>query len=466
MNDTIDRLFELYIIQHNRYLLQYKGGYYRTISDRAKPLRRYHLDAHLSGKMTVGTFGGQFFTKFMTFDVDFRDPSMARWVTYKITAALDSVGVHDYAVSYSGNKGYHVDIFFDKVLPIDSARRFFDFIVKLAEIDALNGGEVEFRPTGQQGVKLPLGTHQKTGNYCGFCEISDGLAVMDAEKSTAYLHAIKKTDHELILNAITETEESAYDERAAADMEDAISRHKPLETYDQSESYTLARAAERYNTGMTGPGQRHKSFLLLARLFNHNGVDRQSAIDAIAEWLTWQNPEFYKSDRETCEKDLRECVDYIYTRNYTLTMEPRDMTVSFAEIDDIIRRCPQKNHKALAYAMLIHSKRWAGEDGAFYMTAKQMSEAAGVSLRTAKTLTNQLENLGVVEILKRDQKVRGTYLKRPNVYRMLLSRESGGELLKISGETSLSDCLQYFYDDKQLKGMLPRRQYQAIIQAS
>lgn len=147
-------------------------------------------------------------------------------------------------------------------------------------------------------------------------------------------------------------------------------------------------------------------------------------------------------------------------------MEPRDMTVSFAEIDDIIRRCPQKNHKALAYAMLIHSKRWAGEDGAFYMTLDQMAEASGTDRMTAWRNLPKLEQFGVIEVVKRDQKIRGTHLKRPNVYRMLLSKESGGDLLRVDADTSLSDCLQYFYDDKKLRGILPRRQYQAIIQAS
>lgn len=462
MSDTIDRLFELYIIQNKHYLLQFKGGHYRSVADRTKPLRRYHFDAHLAGRMTVGTFGGKFFTKFITFDVDFRDQATAKWVTYKLAAALDSVGVRDYAVSFSGNKGYHVDVFFDKALPVDSCRRFFDFIVKSAEVDEVAGGEVEYRPSGQQGVKLPLGTHQKSGNYCGFCEIESGLAVMDAEKSASYLHAIKKTDHAVILNAIIESD-FGYEDRAAADMEDVISRHNPLETYDQSESYSLAHAADRYNAGMTGPGQRHKSFLLLARLFNHNGVDRESAKQSIAEWLSWQNPEHYNSTAEECEKDMHLCVDYIYDRNYTLTMEVRDLSVTFGEIDDIIRKCPQKNQKSLTYAMLIHSKRWAGDAGSFYMTYEQMAEAAGFTSRTARTVINQLEELGVIEILKRDQKVRGTHLKRPNVYRMVLSAETDGGVFNVTDGSSLADCMRHFYDDRQLRDVLPRRQYESFI---
>lgn len=461
--NTIDRLFELYIIQNRHYLLQFPGGYYRTIDKSGKQLRRFNLESHLNGKVTVGTFAGRFFTRFITFDVDFREPSMARWVTYKIAAALDSVGVHDFAISYSGNKGYHVDIFFDKALPVDSCRRFFDFIVKLAEVDAVGGGEVEFRPTGQQGVKLPLGKHQKTGKYCGFCEISDSLAVMDAEKSAAYLQAIKKTDHALILNAIIEPEEYAYDERAAADMEDAISRHKSLETYDQSESYTLARAAERYNSGMTGPGQRHKSFLLLARLFNHNGADRVDALAAISDWFAWQKPEFYDSSREFCEKDLQECVDYVYDRDLTLISEKRDLTVTFTEIDEIMRKCPLKNQKALAYALLVHSKRWADEAGVFFMTYAQMAEAADIDERTARRQIDKIEQYGVIEIIRRDQRRKGTFIKKPNVYRMLLKEEEESGVFRVTDDANLSEALAHFYENGELRSLLTRRQMQSLF---
>lgn len=462
MPDVIDRLFELYIIQNNHYLIQYAGGFYRTEADRAKPLRRYHMEAHLRGRSTVGIFAGQHFTKFMTFDVDYKHSlDLAKWVTYKIAAALDSVGAHDYAISHSGSKGYHVDLFFDKAIPTETARQFFSYVLSLADVTAAEGGEVEFRPSAQQGVKLPLGRHQKTGNYCGYCRIEDGLCVMSPEESTAYLHAIKKTDHTLIVGR----EELAHELDDAAQMETAIARHRPLETYDQSESYTLSRAAARYHDGLTGPGMRHKSFLLLARLFNHNGVDRSEAVEAITEWFTWQDPSYYESTPEQCADDLRQCVDYVYDKDLTLTTEKRDLTVTYGEIDDIIRKCPQKNHKALAYAMLVHSKRWARESGDFYMTAQQMADTAGICLRTAQTQTNQLEKLGVIEIVKRNQKIKGTHKrKKPNVYRMLVA--GGGEEFKVEADTGFADCLRHFYADGDLRTLLPRRQYDSLTSAS
>lgn len=464
--NVIDRLFDFYIIQNQHYLLQFPGGSYQTIKGGVTPLRRYHLEYHLRGKSTVGTFAGQYFTKLITFDIDYRDDAAtAKWVTYKLAAALDSAGINSYLISFSGSKGYHVDIFLAKALSVNSARRFHEFIISAADLSGVEGGEVEYRPSSAQGVKIPLGYHQKTGAYCGYCRIEDGLRVMDAEESYAHLFAAEKIDPEIILGVISADTVHIYSASDAAYMEEAINRHRPLETYEQSESYTLSRAAERYSTGLTGPGQRHKSFLLLARLFNHNGVDRVEAHAAITDWFAWQDPRFYDSSREFCAKDLAECVDYVYDRDLTLAAEQKDLTVTFAEIDGIMRRCPLKNQKALAYAILIHSKRWADPGGTFYMTYEQMAIASGVGIRTAKRLIDSLAEARVIEIVRRDQHKKGTFLKKPNVYRVLLECDEGSGVFIVGGDEGLEDSLVYFYSRDQLRRILPRRQYEAFERA-
>lgn len=459
----VDRIFDLYLIQHYHYLIQMKDGSYITRNDRRKPLRQHHLQSHLNGKLPVGTFAGAYLTKFICFDIDYRDPDTAQWVTYKIAQTLDAHGLHNYAVSFSGTKGYHVELFYDKAISVDASRQFFEYIVHKADLTAATGGEIEYRPSATQGVKLPLGINQKSGNYCGFCTVEDGLRVMDREESAAYFLALKKTAHAAILAIIAGNQ--AYDNRAAGDMENAISRHKPLVIYDQSESYTLSYAADRYYTGLTGPGQRHKSFLLLARLMNHNGVERADAVDSITEWFGWQDERFYSTEWSLCVRDLRECVDYVYDHDKTLIVEQRDLTVTFAEVDAIIRNCPRKNQKALTFAMLIHSKRLANESGVFYMTYKQMEETVGVDEKTARRQINQLQKLGVVEIVSRNQKQQGTFKKKPNFYRMTLKSDiiEDARVFTITGDTDVGESIRYFYTEKEIRALLPRRQSEAVL---
>ncbi|MEW9700705.1 helix-turn-helix domain-containing protein [Paenibacillus sp. SI8] len=465
MQKLIDKLFEFYLIQNTHYLIQMKDGSFITRNDRSKPLRKFHVQNHLDGKLPIGTFSGAYLTKFICFDVDYPDdPDTAKWVAYKLAHTLDELGLHNYAISFSGTKGYHVELFYDKAISVDASRQFFDFIVQRAEIISVGSGKTEFVPYATRGVKLPLGIQQKTGNFCGFCSVEDGLRVMDRAESIAYFLSVKKTDHAAVLALISE--ERAYDSRAAADMENAISRYKPFKAYDQSESYMLSHAAARYNEGLTAPGQRHKSFLLLARLMNHNGVERSEALAAIAEWFTWQDKRLYNTDWPGCIKDLRECVDYIYDHNKTLIAEPCDLTVTFPEIDAIIRQCPQKNQKAIVYAMLVHSKRWG--NGVFYMSYVQIEEATGVDDNTVGRQINNLEKLGVIEIVRRNQKQKGTFKKKPNFYRMTLDvRESLDERsYEATDAAGLGDCLRYFYTDREIRALLPRRQSEAVLTVS
>ncbi|WP_440960429.1 TOTE conflict system archaeo-eukaryotic primase domain-containing protein [Paenibacillus nitricinens] len=187
MNEGIaNKLYDLYIIQTKKYLIQYptqyityQAGQLTKQGKRQLPLSTWQIDKHLNSEMTIGTFAGQYKTKFLTFDVDFADnPSMAKWATYVIANCLNESGIFEHYISFSGNKGYHIDIFFDDLILIEAAHQFYMHV--LIETNLIKyKSNIEFRPTSGQGVKLPLGLHSKTNRYCGFCLIETGLLVMD-----------------------------------------------------------------------------------------------------------------------------------------------------------------------------------------------------------------------------------------------------------------------------------------------
>ncbi|MCU6709789.1 hypothetical protein M6D81_13915 [Paenibacillus sp. J5C_2022] len=463
---AIDRLYDLYIIQSRHYIVGTTAGKYRTVS-RGLPLHRSLMSEHLNGGKPVGTFSGQFFTKFICFDVDYRDHDMAKWAVYKLNAALLDSKIDNHVTSFSGEKGYHVEVFFEKPISTDKARAFYEYILKQADIDDIpsEAGVVEFRPTAKQAVKLPMCNHGVTGKYAGFCQIDDGLKPMDEAESKEYLMSIKKTDPAIVYDALREmTADPPYTMKDAAQMEDVIAGHKLLESHRQDESYTLERASRLFSEGMTGPGQRHKSFIILARLFNHNGADIAVAEAAILSWLDRQDKSFYRTERAAVEKDLQEVLTWVYENNKTLTTQLKDLTVSFGEVDAIMRRCKTKGEKAVMYAILVHSKRWTEGDGqAFYMTYKQMAESAGVSSDTVWRVIEKLEAAELLEIVGRNRAAGGTYKKLPNVYRVKL--ESEGQAYAIEPNSTLEDIIADVYRDSKdrLRRILPRRQFDHYI---
>jgi len=117
VKEIVDKINDLYILGRKKYLVQNKKGQYTTVihTKGNRPLVDSIVEEHLKGKYTIGVFSS-YYSKFICFDVDVKDTEYARWTTYKLINALQDIGISDdyINVSTSGNKGYHVEIFFDK----------------------------------------------------------------------------------------------------------------------------------------------------------------------------------------------------------------------------------------------------------------------------------------------------------------------------------------------------------------
>ncbi|MGF9826629.1 TOTE conflict system archaeo-eukaryotic primase domain-containing protein [Brevibacillus agri] len=473
MDDIIKKLNDLYIIQRKKYLIQYPKQYITCQTGeirngkKTKPLTDWHFGKHLEGEFTIGTFGGVFKTKFITFDVDYHDKQMAKWITYKIAKTLDDFGVHDYYISFSGNKGYHIDLFFDDLIAIDQAKKFFDFVLDEAEIKQYfdDGNRVEFRPTDKQGIKLPLGIHQKTKRFCGFCLVENGLKVMRRKQSYNYLLTINKIQSSEVLNIIKEAKKDNIDRSTFAETEDAIAQHKPLPHYEQSEEFSASMAIDYLQNGLKVKGSRNKITCTIATYLKETGLEPEECKQILYDWMQRQDTNTYGSTLKDCFKNIDEIVYYAFKNDYKLLSTKRDLTVTFEEIDSIIHSCPEKNQKLLAYTLLIHSKRHSNEDGVFFMTFEQMHQVTGLYDQALQRQINKLAELGVIEIVKRDQKVAGDKHK-PNQYRMTLkvvSENVEDNQLSMSEIIPFSNVLKNFYDDSQLKKVLPRRQFEQMV---
>ncbi|QOS80164.1 hypothetical protein JNUCC31_04280 [Paenibacillus sp. JNUCC31] len=476
MKDVIKQLSELYIIQRGHYLIQYPFGYKQYTKgskdakgNKVKPLMDWQFEKHLEGIMTVGTFS-KFFSKFMTFDVDFHDAYQAKWVTYKISYVLYNLGINEHYISFSGNKGYHIDIFFEDLISIEQAKKFFDFVINYAELTNIfdAGNKVEFRVTDKLGVKLPLGKHQFSGNYCGFCKVEDGLKVMTETGSHEYLFTIKKIQRKQVLDILDMEDEIDFDSDTIIKTEKAISSYVAPENHTQSEDYSISRAIDLLQNGLKVQGSRHNSILLIGMYLKYSGLEEEECNVELHSWMDQQKTENYSSSLEECHKDIDQVVKDIYERNYNLAATNKDLTVSLSEIKWIMDNCPDKNQKLIAYAMLIHSKRHANMQGVFYFTFNSIASATGITEKTVRTQVNKLIEFGVIEA-ERNRKVKGKVsngkCNLPNLYRINFDVpvDSSTDTFVTNSGKDFSQCLKYYFSDKELKKMLPRRQYESII---
>ncbi|OAB39297.1 hypothetical protein PMSD_05045 [Paenibacillus macquariensis subsp. defensor] len=478
-----EKLVELYFIQFGHYLIQYPEpiGYRTYIRGEIKNEKKtrsildWQFYKHLEGKLTVGTFGGKFKTKFITFDVDFgNNPELAKWMTYTVCDTLDRLGLHNYYISFSGGKGYHVDIYFDNPIQNSNAKKLYDYVLDEADIrqyfDISN--KVEFRPTDKQGIKIPLGIHQKTGNYCGFCLIETGLKVMNKEESEVYLFTIIKTSRELVLDLINSDEiEIKNAKREIPKLENAISSHKPLASYDQSEDYSIDLAKDMFLNGLKIQGSRNNSMFLVGMYLKYQGFDEEECRSELYKWMDWQDKNTYSTPIDQCYKEIDASVKNMYEKNYNLAASNRDLTVRYDEMKWIIEKCPEKNQKLIAYAMLIHSKRYADAKGIFHMKFDFITEATGLYDQAVQAQINKLEKIGVIVIAERNRIPKGKGLKKklPNLYRMNIETSvevDSDQIEKVFTTNKLNSldlCMTYYFTDTELKKLLPRRQYEGLI---
>ncbi|MEK4508752.1 TOTE conflict system archaeo-eukaryotic primase domain-containing protein [Paenibacillus sp. FSL K6-2524] len=278
---VIKKLSDLYLVQRGKYLSQSKKGKWRHVVagqvnqyTKKKDIRLsdWHLENHLNGNFTIGTFAGDFGSIFMSFDIDFHDNQMAKWITYKIAYTLNSFGI-DHHINYSGSKGYHIDIFFEDKITVEHARKFFDYVIEKSDVKQHTQGQVEFRVSEKQGIKLPLGIHQVTKSYCGFCLVETGLNVMNKKLSEEYLLTINQIPSRQVLDVIeiAESELEHINTKQFIESQDAISSFVPLANHEQSEDYSISRAQKLLTEGLQIQGSRHNSTLLICMYLKYCG---------------------------------------------------------------------------------------------------------------------------------------------------------------------------------------------------
>lgn len=417
---VVRKINDLYIQTRKKYLIQNADGYVtlnRDNNENIWTLNDGMIRRHLQGRYTYGIFSGGYFNKFITFDVDYTEEAMARWVTLKLVDTLVrefDIRYQDIHVSLSGSKGYHLDLFFDKPIYVSDTEAFYKKVLSKAG-DLPAGGEVEFRPTWTQGVKLPLGIHQRTGNRCWYVNNQ----TLEPFKSFDYILDIEPMDAEVI----TEIDFGLTMEQA--EEFERVVRSTDIEANVQSTSDALQSANHLIETNrLLASNTRHKATYQVACFGNMHGWKREDTVELILDILHNTPREFFSegSTPDYWESEAIRLVDYAYDNNKTLGNADKPVTIYKSEIIEVLK-VGTFRQKQLAYAMLVTSKRYGR---VFYLarsSAKQMLNTKSNSLITRGV--DVLADVGFIEIVRRNKVDRalsravGQRRHMPNKYRLM-----------------------------------------------
>jgi len=459
-NDTIAKFNQLYITTRRKYIYQDGESYLEANVDKRSgnfKLTDSLIKQHLRGTKTYGVFNANTVNKFITFDIDFSDDMpMARWATGKMVNVLCrdfGIPFGDIHVSYSGNKGYHIDLFLDKPIKLTDAEAFYEKVRNRAELER---HQVEFRPTYKQGVKLPLGVHAKTGNRCWFVD----RETFEPIESFDYLNDVEPMDHSVIMDALIElTQEQTEDY-------EAVVRATDTTVNVVTEEKAFGKVREILKAGrLLHSGSRHNTTVLLASFFNTQGYEREDAKMLILDIMDNTPTEFFSktTTREFIERETERIVNLAYDNDYKLGNSEQRITIYKSEILAVLK-VGTFRQKQLAYAMLITSKRYGD---VFYLTMKTAMNMIGTSAKqTVDTGIKKLAKVGFIEYVSKGQvdKARsmgaGSLRYKPNRYRLLIEKPQADDCsIEVMTNQTLVDVTELLLDKTELLEYVKRSEF-------
>lgn len=425
-----ERMWELYVSDSSRYIYQRTNGYRHV----HKPLTKHHLIEHVNGKRTIGVFADST-SRFITFDVDVKDSTgnysndidlVARWITYKLVDTVRSTGIHhdNVHVSFSGSKGYHVDLFFNEAVPMDDIKLFHQLILRKGELTKEEltylpaSVDIELRPTRSNGVKLPLSINKKTSKPCHFVAQDNLSIALDAD----YIHSIKRMDVSTF-NDVLDTLKNDVDLSAPPSVvvphQDATPAIINTTTREQLKRF--------FAEGLTAYGTRHDvTFKLALYVKNVLVQDYENTLHIMLEWLDRQT--MYTTPYNEAVKDTERIVLDVFVKNLQLNIGNTELSFTKDELFEILTskqstgKDTTPKQKTVMFAMLGHSKRYAVDTGSFYMTYDQLSDLTGITNRNLINIVTELEKMAYIEILQRNKK-QSKNKSYPNVYRICANKK-------------------------------------------
>lgn len=460
----VEKFNELYIQTRSKYLVQFPEGRYITLSyapdNKVVKLNDSMLKTHLKGDLTYGVFAGGYFSKFITFDVDCNKEDMSRWITLKLIHVLESeygISRNDIHVSYSGNKGYHVDLFFNEQIKVEELKAFYQSV--LVTVGELPEGQIEFRPTWNQGVKIPLGKHQKTGNRCLFVD-NETLELYSVEESYEYLLSIQPIPSEIVTDSrieLTEEQKTEF-ERVAASTDITVN------AIDLSGA--LRKAAKIIETGrLIESNSRHKTTYILACFGNTQGWEREETVSVIMDVLL-ATPREYFSEGSTPDYWLKEAeriVKYVFDNDKTVAGSDKPLTIYKSEILAVLN-CGTFRQKQLAYAMLVTSKRYGN---IFYLTVNTAMKMIGTKSReTVQNAIKKLVECGFIEYHRKAELDKARSLEvgqvryKPNKYRLTIGKPAENEeSVKVTKDKDMIEVALMLCDIKEIRQHVKRYEF-------
>lgn len=337
------------------------------------PLSNNALRKHLAREFAVAVFAGAWGSKFVCFDVDDGRAETVR----ELIDCLEAFGFprERIYVSFSGNKGYHVEVFFDELVATETLQWMYRLIIGKGELDSR---KVEFRPTNTMSIKLPLSIHARTGNVCWYVDRETLVPIERAE----YILEIEPVPASML------------SELMDANVPDDIPREGAERSPNPVCCGKSSDETRNLGTTLTEEGVRHNMMRNIAVYTRCQGVAREQCRRDLMAWYERQDKCFIRSTREQVLADIDELVTWVYSDHFQVNYALPKGEILLDETNArFILSQRSRSARRIVFFLLARCKALQ-----FKINYASIAKAIYVSERTTIKTILRLEREGVLEI--------------------------------------------------------------------
>ncbi|HCQ5694842.1 TPA: hypothetical protein OLZ61_004121 [Clostridioides difficile] len=475
-------LMENYVSQSDKFKFLYysagKDAQCSTItvtqgSKRKFPLGEGDIRKHLRGLSSIGIYPlCKTETRLIAFDIDINTKADDKYksidncleVLELLVNKLYQFGITDKYVlmSFSGSKGYHVDIILDEFISKEVVEKFQKLVsaevFSDASFEANKGVIIEFRGSNDSGYKLPLCYHYKTNNKAYLCneygvEIDDLECLNKKNFAASEIQEVVDINYEYLEDiSILEQFNETMKTTSLLDMhirENKARREKVNELFN-------THITKEYINNNVKAGSRH--FLLYEVALYLRFVSKLNEEQALLMLQSWVSNWWDKSlvDRE-CESLIKTNIRWVYRRGKYFDNANKELIITREHMKEVISidlKHKQKNSalRRLYYILMIHSYYFAdSKTGEFQMSYSTMEKMGAIKNNRSvlKKQLEELEALGKIVIVSSSVK-KAEYEKdkvyESNVYKLnksFTTSDSKG-LKHCNNEYDCNNCMQIF----------------------
>ena len=462
--EVLQALNDLFITTRSKWAELDRFGEYSTKHKQGKRgLITKDLKDHLQQKKTVAVYPMAEHSKWLIFDID-TNPNetieTAKERLEKVFNAINNYFESEFInISFSGKKGYHIELFFNNSIEKTALEKFYKLILSES---GENKTTVEGRGFTNQAIKLPLGINFRgragAENYCYYCNRA-GQDLRD----DLYITKIKKIDRAFFYDIVEINFNESISDEELKQFEEIQQTTKSLKIYEMTPVENIEKLIKE---GITEAGTRHqKSLILITYCKEKLNYTEEQTQEFLESWtFNTCKKELYKTEPNQIKKELRQSIRTAYKSNYKLKTDKKKVGITQDEIREILT--PKKAVlKKLYWILFIHCKTLSGIGKTFYMTYKQMEEAGATKGNRATIKKNLIELMaeGKLEIVSSNQQGKG-HLKKPNKYRLKAFTEKAEEIKKTFKKCEVekckdcfNKCVNYLLNPKEIKQMITRR---------